>query len=41
MHMFHNMKKVKGGTFAPEKLIKKKFELGAIDNPYDMGGDTS
>lgn len=35
-----NIKTVKGG-FKPEKLEKKKFELGVISNPFAVDDDES
>lgn len=35
-----NIKTVKGG-FKPEKLVKRKFELNAIDNPFAVNDDDS
>lgn len=37
---FGNMKTVKGG-FKPERLEKKKFQLDAVRNPFDLGDDES
>lgn len=34
-----NIKTVKGG-FKPEKLVKKKFELNSINNPFAIGNDS-
>lgn len=34
-----NIKTVKGG-FKPEKLVKKKFELNSINNPFAIDNDT-
>lgn len=36
---FANVKTVKGG-FKPEKLEKRKFNLDAINNPFDIGQDS-